>query len=630
MSEASAGGPTWKECMELLDRLPGLALERRAEVIEQLVRNPSPGIRERALRVGAAVLPDERLVDYLRSESDAVLRNAGLEILKDRGSRSFALAVGLLKDGDPDVVLQAVMLLDHIKNPRAVEPLRAALHHRDQNVAQAAIVAVGHLGDARAVPDLLPFLDAEPWLQLAAIQALGDLRSADAVEPLAALLTDLTVGSLAAEALAQIGGDRAFRALAGHWLRFHEELDPETSLGLLAHVLEGLPRFPEQVEGLRPRLGERLRDPFRGVRVCAARCLLAMGPGPEDGEALHILGAEREEAEVLPGCLTRREDLVDHLLEKPGLLRSWGFLLLARHPGSGSPPAVAAALRAGEHAALEPVLGAIARMRDPELAEPILDLYLSLPGEDRSALAPLLEAHRSQLAGAVANRRDLGERDRLVLRATLGARAEEICAEILDLESEERIEAINQLADRSAIVGLLPWREWLESEPDRYADVAGRVASLAGLRELQPLLRERLRVAPSAEIVRAAGELGDREAVPLLLELVAREQTVLRPLVIESLGKIGGPDARRALRRLAESPDQRVGRISYKALAACATEEDDAFFREAISHPDWYVRLACAEVLGRFVRPENIAGLSQLAADPVPIVSRRALSSLES
>ncbi len=630
MSETTTTGPTWEECMVLLDRLPGLPLEERAEVIEKLVRNPSPGIRERALRVGAAVLPDERLVDYLRSDSDAVLRNAGLEILKDRGKRSFALAVRLLRDDDPDVVLQAVMVLDHVKNPRAVEPLRAVLHHRDQNVAQAAIVAVGHLGDARAVPDLLPFLEVEPWLQLAAIQALGDLRSTHAVEPLAGLLTDLTVGSLAAEALAQIGGDRAFMALARHWLRFHEELDPETSLGLLAHVLEGLPHFPARVEGLRPGLAERMRDPFRGVRVCAARCLLAMGPGPEDGEALHILGAERKEAAVLPGCLTQRKDLIDHLLEKPGLLRSWGFLLLARHPESGSLPALAAAIRAGDHEALEPVLGAVARVRGPELAEPILDLYLDLAADGRGALAPMLDAHRAHLTKAVSERGDLSERDRLVLKAMLGAPAAEISAEILELAAGERIEAINQLADRSEIVSLLPWREWLESEPDRYADVAGRVASAAGLRDLQPLLRERLRVAPSAEIVRSAGELGDREAVPLLLELVEGAQPTLRPLVIESLGKIGGPEARRALRGLAESPDERVGRISYKALAACATEEDDAFFREAISHPDWYVRLACAEVLGRFVRPENIAGLSQLAADPVPIVSRRALSSLES
>ncbi len=41
------------------------------------------------------------------------------------------------------------------------------------------------------------------------------------------------------------------------------------------------------------------------------------------------------------------------------------------------------------------------------------------------------------------------------------------------------------------------------------------------------------------------------------------------------------------------------------------------------------MRLACVDVLGRFARPENLASLTQLAADPVAIVSQRALSFLE-
>src|SRR5262249_5586366 len=101
----------------------------------------------------------------------------GLEVFKLRGSRSFAVALRLLKDGDPDVVLQSVLILDHLRDPRALEPLRGALSHSDPNVVQAAILAIGRLGNARSIPDLLPFLDADPWLQTAAVQALGDLRS---------------------------------------------------------------------------------------------------------------------------------------------------------------------------------------------------------------------------------------------------------------------------------------------------------------------------------------------------------------------------------------------------------------------------------------------------------------------
>ena len=156
---------SWEDCMELLDRLPGLPLEERATAIEKLLHNPSPGVRSRALQVGAAILSDDKLVEFLRDDADAVRRNFALQIFKIRGHRSFSLAVGLLDDEDPDVVLQAVLILDHIKDPRAFEPLRAALRHPDPNVVQEAIVAVGHLGDARAIQDLLPFLDAHDRLR---------------------------------------------------------------------------------------------------------------------------------------------------------------------------------------------------------------------------------------------------------------------------------------------------------------------------------------------------------------------------------------------------------------------------------------------------------------------------------
>jgi hypothetical protein len=102
----------------------------------------------------------------------------------------------------------------------------------------------------------------------------------------------------------------------------------------------------------------------------------------------------------------------------------------------------------------------------------------------------------------------------------------------------------------------------------------------------------------------------------------------LRPLIIESLGRIGGAAARCALAAAAldRTPESR---LAYRALAACATVEEAPLFRAAITHPDWYVRLACAEVLGRFASPEDLASLARLAADPVPAVAHRALYFLE-
>ena len=337
MQTTSSVDASWEVCIDELEALPSRPIEERVEIVERLIRNPLPGIREQALRIGIAVLSDEILVNYLRSDADAIARNAGLEILKKKGSQSLPLAIELLGDDDSDVALQAVLIVDHIGDPRALEPLRSVLRHPDTNIVQAAMVAIGHLGDQRVIPDLLPFLEQDLWLQMAAVQALGDLRCSEAIAPISKLLGDLMVGSTAAEGIAQIGGPEAFEVLSNHWLAFRDTLDPENILGLLAHILEGLEQDPEYDAGLRPALAEHLRDPYRGVRFSAARCLLALGAGAQDTEALSVLLADDPNSEVLPSCLRRRSDLARTLLERPFPLIAWGFLLSARDPGPGLP-----------------------------------------------------------------------------------------------------------------------------------------------------------------------------------------------------------------------------------------------------------------------------------------------------
>lgn len=617
--------------MALLDQLPALPNEQRVEAIERLIRNSSPVIRERALRTGAAVVSDERLEAYLREEADDVLRNAGLEMLKMRGARALGLAVRLLRDPDPDVVLQAVIALGHVRDLRALEPLRAALNHREANVVQTAIEAVGKLGDARAIPDLLPFLEADPWLQLATIQALGDLRSPAAVAPLARLLPDLMAGPLAAEALARIGGAKAFQALARHWLRFSHELDAETMIGLLAHVLEGLASTPRRPPELRGTLEPWLEGGDEPTRLAAARCLLVLGPGATDAVALTAVADGPADASVLPACLARRRDLIPQLLAQPGKARSWGFLLAGRFPKAAPIAGLAAAVRDEVPPAelVASIAKAFQRIRHPSLADALLDLYLQAPSDYRGSLAPLMATHRAELRERLETREDLDDEVRLVLAAQLALPARDVAARIVALEPHEaRLRVLEQVSGQEAVVRLLPWERWLRERPEVYARLAARVAAELSLRELVPYLREQLAAVPSPDLVRAVGEMGDRESVPALLGLLQEGPVNLAPLVLESLGRVGGPEARQAIRRAIL--DGRVEpRIGYRALSLCAIEEDDALFRRAVGHPDWYVRLACADVLGRFVRPENLAALSQLAADPVGIVSQRAVSFLE-
>ena len=621
--------PSWEECMALLDQLPSLPTEERVEAIERLIRNPSPLIRERALRTGAAVVSDERLESYLREGADDVLRNAGLEMLKMRG-RAMSLGIRLLKDPDPDVVLQAVLALGHVRDLRALEPLRGALNYEDANVVQAAIEAVGQLGDARAIPDLLPFLEGDPWLQLATIQALGDLRSSNAVPSLAKLLTDLLVGPVAAESLARIGGLKAFKVLAKHWLRFEEELDAEATIGLLSHTVEGLAATPKGQEALRASMVAHLDDDSEETVVAAARALLALGSGEEDDRTLAIVAESPADHSVLPACLALRRDMIPALLLRPGKPRSWGFLLCARSGDEVSVDWIVDAIvdEMPPPEVVQSMAKAFQKIKHQRIAAALLTMFLEAPADGRSVLVPIMDTHEDMIRQLVTDREELEPEARLILAAHLGLDLDAIVDQIEGLEGEARLRVLNQVSGEEELVRQLPWVEWLEAAPELYAGLAAKVAAEFGFRDLLPQLRERLSVAPSPDLIRAVGELGDRESVSQLLSLLADTSGNLTPLLLESLGRIGGPEARQAIREaiLESRCDARIG---YRALSLCAIEEDDAMFRRAIGHPDWYVRLACAEVLGRFVRPENLAALSQLAADPVGIVAQRALSFLE-
>ena len=627
--------PSWDECVEILERLPSMPSDRRVEALERLVHNPSPGIREQALRLGASLLPDSRITEYLRDPADAALRSAGSEIFRLRGVRSLPVVVSLLRDADPDVVLQAVLILDRLRDPRALEPLHAVLGHANPNVRQEAILAVGRLGDARSIPHLLPFLSADFWIQMAAVQALGDLRSPEAAPALAARLTDPLVGPLAAEALARIGGLGAFKALADHWPASGVEIDDETMLGLLAHVLEGLPR-PEKIGplpgGFREALSARLDDRSQEVRSAAARCLLVLGPSPWDGAAVNVLAGARPVTAGRPAALARRRDLLELLLAAAGEPRAWGFQLAASFPAEVPAEVFLGAVRdtAGQHNLLPSLLQALEKVKLPGLGATLLDLYLRLPAGLKETLAPALAARAGEVNAALAARPEVDEADRLVVSALLGRPVDEVVLAIVDLAAPLRPGVVSRLLRHEGLAAFLPWDDWLTEAPELYGALAAEAAVLCGLRELLPDLRARAAAAPSEPLIRALGALGDREAVSVLARFLEDTRGDLHTAALESLGRIGGWEARLALlgamRALSPAPEARA---LYKALAACATPEDDALFRTAAGHPDWQVRLAAADVLGRSASAENMATLARLAADSVPAVAHRALAALE-
>jgi HEAT repeat protein len=116
-----------------------------------------------------------------------------------------------LRWGSPQLRRETAIELGQLGNPRAVDPLIAALD-RDLDMRREIATALGRIGDARAANALLGLLlDKSASTRLAAVWALGQVGDTRAVEPLAAVLgsdVDQDVCQTAAESLVRLGDAR--------------------------------------------------------------------------------------------------------------------------------------------------------------------------------------------------------------------------------------------------------------------------------------------------------------------------------------------------------------------------------------------------------------------------------------
>lgn len=603
-----------------LRRLVRLRPARREAALQRLLRQQHLATRGAAVRVGAMLLPPERLVAWLRDGSDPVLRNAGLAMLEARGAASRPVARALLQDDDADVVRQAIQLVERLHDRRAVPSLRRLLRHAHANVVQAAVLALGQVGDAAVAADLIPLLQGDHWLAVAAAQALGAMRSVDALAPLSAALADELLRPVAARALAQIGGAEAFRALAACWLAHPDEGE---LLECCVTTAEEAAPTPPIVPGLYRALTGALRGDVHAARVEAARALLLFGPTDADAEALDVLATSCPSVSPLPACLRERPDRINGLLRAGGVARGWGLRLAARHPASTSTAGLAEVLvhlRGYEYT--DELIAALEAVGDEILAPEILRLYGRLPRTLRLRWTPVLRRHVDALRVALqANDPAVPEWVRTVLAPILASSTALALATVCAAPVEIRVEALAHIADREAVLRRLPWPAWLECAPHLFGAFAVSVAAEARLADHAPALRALVKQRPHRELVRLLGRLRDEASAPLLESLALGGPLAVRPFAFSALGEIGGPAGRRALRRAirqltlrSESGDWR--RLALRSLAACHTPEDLPLFRRAARLNDWYVRRTAAAVLAAAGRPQDTAILRVLAADP--------------
>ena len=128
--------------------------------------------------------PDKSVVENvapLLNAPDTGTRMIALEILKAMGNYNLDAIISLLDDENEDVRVYAGEILACLKNPDAIPHLIRKTTGDADNVRNSACLALGELGDERAVDALLHALKDDDWVTFSAIFSLGKIGSKRAI-----------------------------------------------------------------------------------------------------------------------------------------------------------------------------------------------------------------------------------------------------------------------------------------------------------------------------------------------------------------------------------------------------------------------------------------------------------------
>ena len=178
-------GVRWKAA-EALSKIGNPAVEPLIATLQY----PDDDVRwKAAIALGEIGNPDavEPLIQLL-SDDDRFVRSRAAHALSMIGDAAVGPLIHALQKGDPGVRWGAAMALGKTKNPIAVEPLILALADEEAMVRAEAAAALASIGTPALGP-LLAFLKGSKGeTRIEVMTAIGELKNADAIEPLVQLL----------------------------------------------------------------------------------------------------------------------------------------------------------------------------------------------------------------------------------------------------------------------------------------------------------------------------------------------------------------------------------------------------------------------------------------------------------
>lgn len=638
-----------------IERIDRLVLQGGASVGELIagLADASWTVR-RAVIAGLAALGDDAvgpLCGWLRSQrsSERAIAAAVDALSSSVGASATSEVIALLGDPRPAVASDAAQILGRRAAVEASPALAGLLDHADDNVAVAAIEALGAIGGAGAIDALIDVLGRRNFFRtFPALQVLARASDPRVVAPLASLLDDDTYRIEAVRALGRSGYAQAVRPLSSLLPRAGDAIVRLVALalsdlvaraewhGASDHVAEtlhlvigpfiarfvGALRTAEPAErnaiavvlgrigdaGAVPDLARLLDDP--DVRAAATDAIQRI-TRHRDNALIDALTSDdpATRSAVLPVVHTMRAaEAVRALVTDPEAeIRGLACEALARIGDISAVPLLFVALGDANPRVGHAATAAIQSLGVPDTAaRAIVALRTGSPAVRRHALRLISYMGFAEAFDSVLE--VVADRDPRIAELAVGA---------LGMMTDPRVDpALDRLIRDPR-------------EPVRGATMraAGHRGGSGALRVLAAGLTD------DAAWVRyyacqGLGRIGDGASTSLVVGRLSDASPHVRIAAIEALARISTPAAWQALCSAVRSPDVDEHRAALTGIALRPGEEALGFLLEGASSRDSATQLIALSGLAHRSEPGALAALVTAASGEDPALREAALSLL--
>jgi HEAT repeat protein len=583
-------------------------------------------VRKEAVELISAIYSSanmaEELIGLLRSQDNAGLRNAAVELLVRLGSNAVSVLQSHVKDDDHDVRKFIIDIMGSIGDASFVPDLLHALDDPDANVRAAAVENLGKIGDHRALDPLLEALGkADVWLQYTILVALGRIGAPVPLPCIVPLAEIELLKKAVYECLGIVGNAEVVPVLL-KGLGEKSKNARQSAVCALEKVRQKLPgAIAEDVVDSRLKtlkgsavvelLLNCLSSSDTSVRKSTVRILGIIGDDRATGTLLRGCGDDRlrscciQAFRAMGGIVTpylesefQSADEAERriIIYLCGEMELKGCEHLLQHAIIDPMPAVRkeAVIACGKLGLVGMINSITSLLDDSDLdvREGVIIALARLAALDRNGVAAV--------AGKLASAADPEKRrDSAHLFGALHD-VEELSLLMKDVDVTVRKTAVSALADlkdKESIGHLL--LALVDEDPEvriASASALGETAGEEAIDSLMLLLKDEDQWVRCAAL-KSLGKLKGGKSVQAIEALLENACGVVMITALEALDSIGGRRAEELLEKALKNEDEEVVKAAMELLAAKGDSWVEKYGDELGSHPHWGVRNRYARLI---------------------------------